>query len=326
MRWFRFLCQRRSGDKGLSSRVDVVYTWVNHDDPNWAESYRRACVLHPLADGAHASVNDIARFQSRNELVYSIRSLHRFAPWVHKIYVVTNCALPPELDADPAVIGVTHEQIFPDTSVLPTFNSRAIEANLHRIPGVAERILYFNDDFFLCQSAEPELFFPTEGSVAVFPSRHDVPYGRTEGLRPIDYGALNACKLLIKDFGYRPLKKLHHSPYPLIKTHLAELEELYPESFAATRSHKFRDNSDIPPATTLQAYYAVATGRGELSEIASRYVDIGDPLFPLLIHPLSPLRRGKYQTLCLNEVTQPRYFAGLRDKLVRRFLESMFHE
>ncbi len=310
----------------MSSAVDVVYTWVNHDDPEWIETYHQACSYHAPDVNAHISVNNMARFQSRNEIVYSIRSVRRFAPWVDRIFVVTNCALPAQLLSDRAVIRVCHEEIFPDTSLLPTFNSRAIEANLHRIPGITERILYFNDDFFLCRSATPEEFFPTTGSVSVFPSKHDVPYGRANGLRPIDYGALNACELLTNDFGYRPVKKLHHSPYPLMKSFLTELEEMYPERFAATRSHKFRDNSDIPPATTLQAYYAVATGRGELRQIASRYVDIGDPLFPLLIHPFSPLRRGKYQTLCLNEVTHPRYFSGLRDALVRRFLESMFHE
>ena len=32
---------------------------------------------------------------------------------------------------------------------LPTFSSPAIEANLHRIPGLSEHFLYFNDDVFL---------------------------------------------------------------------------------------------------------------------------------------------------------------------------------
>jgi hypothetical protein len=32
---------------------------------------------------------------------------------------------------------------------LPTFSSPAIEANLHRIAGLSEHFLYFNDDVFL---------------------------------------------------------------------------------------------------------------------------------------------------------------------------------
>jgi len=304
--------------------VDVVYTWVNHEDPDWQSLYNNVRGVDEPGEGAHPSVDNLARFQNRNEIVYSVRSVRRYAPWVRRIFVVTNCALPLELVADPGIEAVPHEAIFPDPSVLPTFNSRAIESNFQHIPGVAEHILYFNDDFFLCQPMAAADFFPREGAVAVFPSRHDIPYGRTTGLRPIDYGALNACELLIRDFGYRPLKKLHHSPYPLLRSNLEELEQRYAELFASTRTHRFRDNRDIPPATTLQAYYAVARGRGELRDIASRYVDIGDPLFVLLIHPLSPLRRGRYQTLCLNEVTKPKYLAGVRDRIVRRFLEVMF--
>ncbi|MAT94496.1 MAG: hypothetical protein CME59_18125 [Halioglobus sp.] len=308
------------------STVDVVYTWVNHSDPQWLSLYRQVCAAEPLAPGAHASINNPARFQNRNEIVYSVRSIRKFAPWVERIFVVTNCTLPQELESDARVVRVAHEEVFPDPGVLPTFNSRAIESNLHRIPGISEQILYFNDDFFLCQPVERELFFPRSGVVSVFPSKHDIPYGRSEGLRPIDYGALNACELLIHDFGYRPEKKLHHSPYPLLRSNLEALEQRYRERFDATRAHRFRDNTDIPPATTLQAYYAVATGSGELRAIASRYVDIGDPLFPLLVHRFSPLRRGKYQTLCLNEVTKPRFFAGLRDRVVRKLLEDMFGE
>ena len=305
--------------------IDVVYTWVNHEDPDWLELYRAVDSAYSTQN-AHASVNNWARFQNRNEIVYSVWSVKRYAPWIRKIHVVTNCRLPAVLEQDNLVVKVTHEEVFPDSSVLPTFNSRAIESNLHRIPGVAERILYFNDDFFLCQTTLPMDFFPDSQTVAVFPSKHDIPYGKTTGLRPIDYGALNACELLIRDYDYKPAKKLHHSPYPLLKHNLEELEERYGDLFNATRSHKFRDNSDIPSATTLQAYYAVAVGRGILREIDSRYVDIGDPLFPLLIHPLSPLRRGKYQTLCLNQVTTPRILARIRDRVVRRFLESTFSD
>jgi len=304
--------------------VDVVYTWVNHADPVWAKLHAQASARYPQT--THVSIDNLARFQNRDEIIYSIRSVKRYAPWVRNIFVLTNCALPETLVDDAQVIAVSHEQVFPDKTVLPCFNSRAIEANLHRIPGVAERILYFNDDFFLCSPLAPNDFFTDNGGVKVFPSQHPIPYGVTQGLRPIDYGALNACELLINDFGYRPRCKLHHAPYPLLRSNLEALEEKYPERFTATRSHQFRDNSDIPPATTLQAYFAVATGRGELATIRARYVDIGDPLFVLLIQPLSPLRRGKYQTLCLNEVTHPRFFAKTRDAIVKRFLETMFGE
>jgi len=41
------------------------------------------------------------------------------------------------------------QEIFPRKDDLPTFNSAAIECHLHRIPGLSENFLYFNDDFLL---------------------------------------------------------------------------------------------------------------------------------------------------------------------------------
>lgn len=48
--------------------------------------------------------------------------------------------------------------IFP-SKYLPTFNCNPIELNFHRIPGLAEKFVYFNDDMFLLRPVEPEIFF-----------------------------------------------------------------------------------------------------------------------------------------------------------------------
>ncbi len=74
--------------------IDAVYTWVNHSDPQWVEWYAKAQNDLPSPAQSHESANNIARFQSRNELLYSIRSIRKYAPWIDKIFVVTNCSLP----------------------------------------------------------------------------------------------------------------------------------------------------------------------------------------------------------------------------------------
>ncbi|NQX90290.1 MAG: hypothetical protein HRT77_16710 [Halioglobus sp.] len=89
-------------------------------------------------------------------------------------------------------------------------------------------------------------------------------------------------------------------------------------------SHQFRHDDDLPLATTLHAYYSLAQGVGQASEIACRYINIGDPLFVFLIAPFSPLRRGKYQTFFLNEVGNIDRLASIRDHIVRKFLTRMF--
>ena len=42
---------------------------------------------------------------------------------------------------------------------LPTFNSAAIELNLHRIEGLSENFVFFNDDMYLIQDVKPDDFF-----------------------------------------------------------------------------------------------------------------------------------------------------------------------
>src|SRR6201999_944559 len=90
------------------------------------------------------------RWRDNGELKFSLRSLHRHAPWIRRIFIVTDQQVPDWLDtAHPKIEIVDHRAIFPDHRFLPTFNSCVIEAFLHRIPGLSAHYLYFNDDVFL---------------------------------------------------------------------------------------------------------------------------------------------------------------------------------
>ncbi len=81
----------------------------------------------------------------------------------------------------PRINLVDHRDILP-AEALPTFNSHAIETSLHRIEGLAEHFVYFNDDVFLGRPARPETFFSPSGSFATFFSHTTVglrgPTGR----------------------------------------------------------------------------------------------------------------------------------------------------
>lgn len=128
--------------------IDVVYTWVNGSDPDWL---RTKAAASSSTDGKFANgVDGGHRFRDNDELRYSLRSLEKNAPWVGKIYIVTNGQVPSWLNVDhPKIYIVPHEVIFPDPSHLPTFSSSAIETHLHRIPGLSNKFIYFNDDVFL---------------------------------------------------------------------------------------------------------------------------------------------------------------------------------
>ena len=124
--------------------IDVVYTWVNGDDEDWInkKSFFQTGEINKR-------VYQNERYKSRGELCYSIRSLELYAPWINKIYVVTDSQIPDWIDIDKASSRVTfvdHKDIM-EADYLPCFNSSAIETFLHRIEGLSEHFLYFNDDF-----------------------------------------------------------------------------------------------------------------------------------------------------------------------------------
>jgi len=60
---------------------------------------------------------------------------------------------------NPRVKIVTHEEIFLNKSTLPTFSSPAIETHLHRIPGISDKFLYFNDDVLFGRTVSPDAFW-----------------------------------------------------------------------------------------------------------------------------------------------------------------------
>ncbi|MGP5694302.1 stealth family protein, partial [Brachybacterium alimentarium] len=149
---------RLPGD--VSFPIDAVYTWVDGSDPEWL---RLKSNYSPI-EMTHEEVDSAARYASRDELLYSLRSIHDFAPWVRNIFVVTAGQHPQWLGQNEKVKIVNHSDIFPDSRHLPTFNSHSIEANIHRIEGLSEHFLYLNDDMFFGRAVPPSLFFFGNGT------------------------------------------------------------------------------------------------------------------------------------------------------------------
>jgi len=233
--------------------VDVVYTWVNDQDPDWKLLYEANRGDRPPRDAT-----SLARFLNRNELLYSLRSIDEFAPWVRNIYVLTNCSPPPWVNLEhPRLFWVTHEQVFPSTA-LPTFNSHAIESRLHHIPGLSKHFLYFNDDFLLSKPARKGHFFSAAG--LCLPKLES--WGRVNGpVQPGDPDYLNAARLgqtlLFERFGKAATQLHQHTAYALRVDLLAELEAHFPDEFARTAHARFRSTTDISVASFLSHHYAL---------------------------------------------------------------------
>lgn len=110
-----------------------------------------------------------SRYRDSEELRYSLRSLEMFAPWVRRVYIVTDNQIPRWLNLDdPKVEVVPHSAIFEEQSALPVFSSPAIESQLHRIPGVSRRFIYFNDDVMLGAPTFPDDFVRLDGAPRIY--------------------------------------------------------------------------------------------------------------------------------------------------------------
>ncbi|MFI0780897.1 stealth family protein [Streptomyces sp. NPDC021212] len=303
--------------------IDVVYTWVDGSDPQWQR--RRAAVTGEGGGvGYHEQAANAARYANRDELRYSLRSLHLYAPWVRHIYIVTDRQVPPWLALDhPGITVVDHEDIFDDPTVLPTFNSHAIETRLHHIKGLAEHFLYFNDDVFLGSPVTPQDFFLANGVSKFFPSRALIPLAPADQLDvPVSAAGKNNRRLLEGRFGATVTQKMKHTPHAVRTSVLAEIEREFPDPIRATTANRVRSASDISLPSSLHHYYAFLTGRAIPAQLRYDYVDLSRPAIHSRLAKL--LRSRRCQAFCLNDTVSSEHDLAAQLALLRPFLDAYF--
>ena len=302
--------------------IDVVYTWVDGGDPAWRERKSRALAQNGWVTGVSEQTANDSRYASRDELRFSLRALHAFAPWVRHIFLVTADQVPAWLDAEhPDLTVVGHAEVFGDTGRLPTFNSQAIESRLHRIPGLAEHFLYLNDDVFLARPVPPELFFTPGGLTRFFPSTALIDSSPVApGDPPVNSAGKNNRKLIQQAFGRVLTRKMKHTPHPSRRSVLAEIELRFAEHVAATASHQFRHPDDIALLSSLQQYYAYLTGRAAPGEIQYMYTDLADPGTPMRLARV--LHDRHLDAFCLNDTDSSPAAAAEQDALLAEFLPA----
>ncbi len=308
----------------MTDKIDFVVLWVDPNDKKWQEERKKYAEKLQKSDGID---NDASRYRDWDNFNYWFRGVEKFAPWVNKVHLVTNGQIPKWLNKDcPKLNIVNHSDIMPKET-LPTFNSNAIEMFLHKIPGLSEQFVAFNDDMFITKKVKPTDFFKNGkpvNSMALF------------AIRPVDVGqsryriiAKNTA-IINKHFNFNKVKKqnlgkflsLKQGPwiaftYPLmlykhfvgfrnfhigvsyLKSTFEKVWEIEPDVLQATANNRFRDSSeDINH--WLFNYWQFATGnfyQRRASFGASKNID--DPKIPKLIE------KQKYHILCLNDPEKP---------------------
>lgn len=254
-----------------NQEIDFVITWVDGNDPKWLEEKKerleQAGILINVDDRKE-------RYRDWDNLQYWFRGVEKCAPWVRKIHFVTWGHIPQWLNTEhPKLHIVRHEDFIPE-KFRPTFNSHTIEWNFHRIPGLAEHFVYFNDDMFLLKSTNREDFFKNGKPVDMLALQPDVANADDQTM---PYIYLNNAMLLAKYFDKRdniknqPGAYFHigyplmyfmynmlelafprftgfytvHGPSPLMKSTYQKLWKLEPELLTEVCSHPLRNREDV---------------------------------------------------------------------------------
>lgn len=134
-------------------KIDFVIPWVDGNDPKWIIEKKR------YLNSEENDSNSTNRYRDWGLMKYWFRGVDRFTPWVNMIHFVTWGHVPSFLNImHPKIHIVRHEDFMP-AEALPTFSSHALELNIHRIDGLAEHFVYFNDDTFILREMEETKFF-----------------------------------------------------------------------------------------------------------------------------------------------------------------------
>lgn len=134
----------------MQEKIDFVITWVDGSDEKWLEE---------KLNYVPSAIDDAQRFRDWGLLKYWFRGVEKFAPWVNKIHFITWGHIPDFLNVDHPQINIVNHQDYLKEEYLPTYNSNAIELSMHKISGLTERFVYFNDDTYIIKPVQESDFF-----------------------------------------------------------------------------------------------------------------------------------------------------------------------
>lgn len=308
----------------FAETIDIVYTWVDGSDPVWKEKKNfyfrksRKAAINPDSNSKN-------RYRNRDELKYSLRSLFKYCHFFHHIYIITDHQVPFWLASHPDITVVDHQAIFRDKSDLPTFNSIAIEANLHRIGNLAEKFIYFNDDVFLMKEVTEEDFFSKNGQIKACLSEWEAPAGDiVEGESAYISVWKNTNELLNQNFKDEKRIRLAHAPFALTKSFIEEVESEIDDVFDLVSSHRFRDSNDFALTNGLIQYWGYYNDRCKFLKSGKCYTCCIGNDSEKNMKKFKKCTEGGFTFFCLEDDLQDDDEAI--DDQTQKFLEQLFPE
>ena len=301
------------------NKIDFVVIWVDGGDPIWQA---KKAEYSKSVDTSKKSMNSVKAYRDWGTFKYWFRGVEKFAPWVNKVYLVTDQQKPSWLNiTSEKLVLVDHSDII-RKEYLPVFSANPIESNIHRIPGLSEHFVFFNDDVYLTSPVEPTDFFSEDGLPKyntalspIIPERYGTGhfqvndmeivtsyFSRDEILKNGKFLSFKqGLKNIVKSLLYRNSKFIcgfweNHLTHPLLKSTMELVWEKETAILEKTSASRFRNPSDTN--VWLFKYWQIASGEYEVADpdLGGLFsLDNADSDFWKL------LNSGKYKIMCIND-------------------------
>lgn len=301
----------------MNNKIDFVLIWVDGSDEEWKKNKSKYLKM----DGKESRKE---LYRDWDILQYWFRGVEKYTPWVNKIHFVTCGHLPAWLNCDHPKLNIVKHSDFMPQEYLPTFSSHAIELNLHRIEGLEEQFVYFNDDMFIVDNMQSIDFFkngiPRDSGImsVLTPSVPQDPFvhylandlslinhefSKRKVLKKdfVKWFSFKYGELLLKNIYYAPIGRFSgfynfHHPASFLKTTFKEVWEKEENILHSTSLNKFRTINDVNQY--VFSYWQLASGIFcPRNTNISKFFTIGDNNKELFKCMFS----RKYKMICIND-------------------------
>jgi hypothetical protein len=289
--------------------TDIVIAWVSGADSQHQKKRAQYLASGPAPETLATKAR---RFSDNEEIRFNLRSVRNHAPWVRRIWLITDDQFPDCIDRDIArrhnIEVIDHRDIYRGyEGFLPVFNSLAIETMLWRIPGLAEQFIYCNDDMIFAAPTRESDFF-RDGKVVLRGTWADL----TD--KPVSFHNANQVAAA-QMFGY-DLTNFFGTPhvhYPMLRSVMEEAFAEFRPEFERNMAFRFRDRSQFWPIS-VHGYLAMRTdraigyvGKADYKHFSVNFCKTATP--EQLLGRLELIRRHKVKMTCIN------YFEAVEAKV-----------
>lgn len=331
----------KKAEQSENLKIDFVIPWVDGNDPAWRNEKNK--YIPQLQEDSREE-----RYRDWDNLKYWFRGVEQFTPWVNKIFFITWGHIPNWLDVNNEKLVIVNHEDFIPKEYLPIFNVNPIEVNLHRINGLSEHFVYFNDDMFIINKMSKYDFFK-EGlpcdtaalNVHCLDARFNT-YGPLQAIGIVNK-YFDLRKTLVtywkKWFSFRNGKNVFrtiyllpcprfpgiyqtHLPTAFLKSTFETIWEVESDLLKETSKNKFRNKLDYTQWLFRNWQLASGNFMPRNSNIGNSYIleENGDTI----CHIENYIKKRKGKMICINDSTlSNETFMDYKSRIIKVFQEIL---